>query len=498
MNNHIGSKQLAYFKEKIKHELEKIREDIGDLRYNLYVATVDQCDDYDQLREMAELEMQIDFIEYTKTFIKDRLHEKSVDIQDLKKVCYPPYDEDSLEIEENDMEAELDSEETLAALALALHKRLENEPVEERDKVYVPGERLGMDIEPELTEEEEFELLEKEMEEDTADLENQYDGQIDIDDTDEFDIEDTDDYFSPDEDSMDDDIDEDTFENVEDTFEDGEDYFIEDDSDENDFNNNIDEIDIDDNEEFFIEDEYDDSEENIDNFGENEEDDFVADDYFIESSDDDTLDDENFDESEFGEDYLYEDDEEDGFFDTENNEEDIAFDIADVDEFFIESDEDENEAATDEIDIDEFDDFFIESDEDDNFNVEDSANDEDDYFIEDGDDYFSSDVEDYIQDDPDMEINMDDYFTELKESSHKSTPKPVIEKPRVVTPDNVFKDERVQKIFNLMHRGVQEATKLTQKAAQEVTKATQKAVNEVGKKVKTSDFFKLDTDNDNN
>ena len=87
MNNHIGSKQLAYFKEKIKHELEKIREDIGDLRYNLYVATVDQCDDYDQLREMAELEMQIDFIEYTKAFIKDRLHEKSVDIQDLKKVC---------------------------------------------------------------------------------------------------------------------------------------------------------------------------------------------------------------------------------------------------------------------------------------------------------------------------------------------------------------------------------------------------------------------------
>ena len=46
---------------------------------------------------------------------------------------------------------------------------------------------------------------------------------------------------------------------------------------------------------------------------------------------------------------------------------------------------------------------------------------------------------------------------ELKESSHKSTPKPVIEKPRVVTPDKVFKDERAQKIFNLMHWGVQEA-----------------------------------------
>lgn len=471
-----GSRQLAYFKEKIKRELEKIRDDIGDVRYNLYVATVDQCDNYEDLREMAELEMQLDFIKYAKTSIKDRLQEKYVDIQDLRKVRYPPYDEESMEIEETDMEAELDSPETLAMLALAMHKRLESEPIEEQGKVFEPGKRIGMDVEVELSEEEQLELMAKEMEEDEEGLSAQYDGYIGDEEDNDFDESDEDGYFGSDDVVEEDGEDEEGF-----GYDEG--YFIEDDAEENVDGSNSDEIDIEDSGEFFIDDESEGVGENDEDFDEEESNSDDFEDYFIEDSDEYTGDEENFEESEFGEDYFTEDDDGDNLIDNEEVDGEADFDISDGDDFFVESDDEDDTVGDDDIEIEDSDDFFVESDEEGTFiEDEEDSNEDDSYF---DDEYFSSDDDDMSTEQKDgIDIDMDDYFADLEGSTQSaSTAKKVEEKPRVITPDSVFNNEKVNGMFKLIHKSVQGASKVTNKA-----------VEEASKRISSNSFFQLEID----
>ncbi|MEM4385394.1 MAG: hypothetical protein QXD03_02465 [Candidatus Anstonellales archaeon] len=60
-------RRVYLYREYIKSVLEAIKEDIGENRYKLYVAIVDNCDDFEELRELAELEMQLDTIAYIRS-----------------------------------------------------------------------------------------------------------------------------------------------------------------------------------------------------------------------------------------------------------------------------------------------------------------------------------------------------------------------------------------------------------------------------------------------
>ena len=297
--------KLIYFKEKIKKELDSIKDEIGELRYNLYINMVDTCNNYDELREMAELELQIDFLKYTKEAIKDKLQQRDVNINDLRKVYYPSIEDEAPDLEEDEIEASIDDPDTLAAMAIFVSKRLQDEPEEERNKEHTTGERIGQDIEIELTEEEELEILTNQA------LREEEEIQEDYGDTDEDGNDIIIDYDTDDEDDDEDDTDN--------LIEDGEGYFD---------SSNLNEIEIEDDNDFFIEGE------DIDNENNSEEDNTDSfdieddEDYFIDNSDDDTDENENGESSEG------------------DNDSDIEIDMNE-DDLFIETDEDENNDTSD-------------------------------------------------------------------------------------------------------------------------------------------------------
>ena len=80
-----NEKKLSFFKERIKEKLEQIREDIPEIRYKLWIASVDACDDYNELREMAELDMQLDLFEYTRNEINPKLEQLNMNITELRE-----------------------------------------------------------------------------------------------------------------------------------------------------------------------------------------------------------------------------------------------------------------------------------------------------------------------------------------------------------------------------------------------------------------------------
>ena len=76
-------KRLTFFKDRIKKQLYSLKECIGETRYKLYIATVEECDDYTELREMAELELQVGAIEYTNS-LKEKLADNNMSLDSLK------------------------------------------------------------------------------------------------------------------------------------------------------------------------------------------------------------------------------------------------------------------------------------------------------------------------------------------------------------------------------------------------------------------------------
>ena len=76
--------QLKYFKEKLNKQLDSVKELLGEYRYKVFSVMVNTCEDYDELKMMADIEMQLDSLEYTKKRVKDRLDKRDVSIKDIK------------------------------------------------------------------------------------------------------------------------------------------------------------------------------------------------------------------------------------------------------------------------------------------------------------------------------------------------------------------------------------------------------------------------------
>ena len=161
--------RIRFFKNKIREVLTLYKKEIGDTRYSLYMEMVERVNDYNELKEMADLEMQIDMLEYTRDFIKKPLEKKEVEIKDLRNVFDTKmWDNTSEDMEEEELIEDMDSEENLALMAYVLEKRLREMPEEEKNREIIPGNRIGMEvndsIEEELMEEEYFGSIEDDTE----------------------------------------------------------------------------------------------------------------------------------------------------------------------------------------------------------------------------------------------------------------------------------------------------------------------------------------------
>lgn len=91
LNNNNSTQQIQFYKERIREKLLDLRDDIGEMRFKLYMAFVAECESYSELREMAEMEMQIELIEYTKTEIKQKLKDCNVCLDELRRVSDTSY-----------------------------------------------------------------------------------------------------------------------------------------------------------------------------------------------------------------------------------------------------------------------------------------------------------------------------------------------------------------------------------------------------------------------
>ena len=57
----MADRKIVFFKNYIKSQIASLRDSLGEARYNLYLATVDSIEDYEELKELAELELQIEY-----------------------------------------------------------------------------------------------------------------------------------------------------------------------------------------------------------------------------------------------------------------------------------------------------------------------------------------------------------------------------------------------------------------------------------------------------
>ena len=81
----MNTKGIDFFKQKIKERLKQIKDDIPEIRYKLWIASIDACDDYNSLKEMAELDMQIEMFNYTRNEINPKIERLNLEIEKLRR-----------------------------------------------------------------------------------------------------------------------------------------------------------------------------------------------------------------------------------------------------------------------------------------------------------------------------------------------------------------------------------------------------------------------------
>ena len=385
--------RINFFKNKIKDRLEELRPYMSDIKYRLYKTMIEKCSSLDEIREMAELDMQFSLIKYLKE-LEDKLKSRDISLDELEalanrapktqlSIITPKKKEKKVDLQDIDVTElgdALEDEDVLASMASLLMSRINTEPIEQsnvdegdEDDLSDTIDNLGDAFE----EDKDFDLSEEDEED--------YDGT----DEDEFDL---DEIYGDSE-----------IEDAERLTDDSEDEF-----DLSEMYEDSEDIDEDDEES----DEYDLSD--------------FEDDYF---KDDDTEDDEESDGLDI--DSLTDDDlfEEDDDFEDEDDEPDDELDIdslTDDDLFEEDADEDEeDDIESEELDLDsltdddlfEDDDDFDDDTEDDNSDTLDIDNMPDDDIFDDDDEY-DEDSEDEDEDsdsgnrDPFSSLDMDDIFSD--------------------------------------------------------------------------------------
>ena len=132
-----NQKGIDFLKNRIKARLAEVSDQMGKYRYKLYIAMVDECNDFEELKEMAELDLQMDLFDYVRHEINPMLDELNLSIADVRRMDSGEIPSignplQNYEIEPSEMEELLDDEEANAAMAMLLMSRIKTEPDEER------------------------------------------------------------------------------------------------------------------------------------------------------------------------------------------------------------------------------------------------------------------------------------------------------------------------------------------------------------------------------
>ena len=145
LNN--DEQKLNFYKNRILEKLELIRNDMSPEKYKYFTSMVLECDRYEELREMSEMDMQIEFINYTRTEIIDKLAQQGLTIEDARRLQEERNNAADLQLitpsrkkahpeiyalDNNEVGEALQNEEMLEAAAAILFARIQNEPPEEK------------------------------------------------------------------------------------------------------------------------------------------------------------------------------------------------------------------------------------------------------------------------------------------------------------------------------------------------------------------------------
>ena len=137
MSSQINQKAIDFLKNRIRARLAEVADQMGKYRFRLYMAMVDECNDFDELKEMAELDLQMDLFDYVRNEINPMLDELNMSIADVRRMDIgdiPPLSNplQDYDIEPTEIEELMEDEEANAAMAMMLMNRIKNEPDEEK------------------------------------------------------------------------------------------------------------------------------------------------------------------------------------------------------------------------------------------------------------------------------------------------------------------------------------------------------------------------------
>lgn len=195
--------KVKFYKNKILKRLDSLEGDIQEDKLNYFRGVINNCDDYEELRFLAELDLQIDFIKYTKSDIQDKLAKQGLSLEEAIRLKEEHNDTAELRIVKmpnvrkvneyplsNDEVAEaLEDDETLEMAANIIYLRSLKEPTS--DEQIEALDELDMALDSQEFDEYEADDSEDYIENDELDNDDEYDFEDSIDS--EYDLYDTDD-----------------------------------------------------------------------------------------------------------------------------------------------------------------------------------------------------------------------------------------------------------------------------------------------------------------
>ena len=512
--------RIIFLKKRILNRLEEVQECMSNTKYKLYKTMINDCNSFDEIREIAELDMQLGFIDYVRK-LKYNLDENNISIDDIEAInnysdkpkklslIIPSKNTNQThkldDIDISTLGEDIEDEEVLAAASSILLSRLNAIPPEELYR-----EQIEDYEDDELSEEhiDDIDVSYDDLYSNSEDDDEEEDDELDFDDIDESELGIDDEEEDDEEDELDfDDIDESELGIDEDEKQDINDIVpdfsneTDDEDDELDFGNNesndIDNISDDD---IFIDND-DESDNESDDESEDTDWDSLGDDLFEEGSnnfDDDS--DEESDDTDWDSlgDDLFEECSEDGD-ESDDESDDTDWDSLgddlfeeDNDNFYDDSDDesDDDISSLDNIDAD---DLFCDDDSEDEYD-EDGEDDEDDDAlsdidnIEDDSDEFDLDDTDFEYDEPTDDAESFDDFFKSKNVNDINNKK----KKRDVTQQKIFingsrRGQQTQDMFNMLNNMFGGFGRAGSKLGNTFKKSIKTGVNKINK----SSFFNL-------
>lgn len=115
---------IQFYKELITRHIESVKDSLSDTKYRIYIAIIDSCTDLEKLKDMADFDMQNDFLTYSKE-ISNKLGEYDTTIEELESIYNGEYETIDLdEITKNERkEAE---ENRIAEISSTVDKMMNN------------------------------------------------------------------------------------------------------------------------------------------------------------------------------------------------------------------------------------------------------------------------------------------------------------------------------------------------------------------------------------